>query len=208
MKKIFINILRSIKEDDLLKSMFLAGIIYNYCFIAIQVMIFSTLNSRIMSIGKAVTAVGTFIISLKWKDFVDDKNKDPEDIVKKYYPYLLKAEFVVYPALIVLYLFTRNIIVFYSIDTIATIVLTTNASFCFEYLLCRKYSGKALADFRVNVKTVTCITSTTGMILATLIPPSVEVALICLFISNTIDNRYLNKVYEEVYLDNEKKEIN
>lgn len=186
------KILQYLKEDQLLLGKLLGGIPYIYSYTAIQQLMYGNLNSRLINFMSIISAVLTIKLNNKWED------KDGNGITQKYFIPLMLVETVVYGALVCFYLVSRNIIIFYILNCLTNIFITLNITNCLEYLKQARYRDNR-AEFQRRLSSIGSVNSIVGFTLATLKPPTVEIAFIAFYIATIADNYFQIKVFKKTF---------
>lgn len=186
----------SLKTDKLLKARFLSGIPYMYSYTAMQQLLYSSINARLLTFMDLFSSIFIILINDKWSK-LSDKG---DEITKKIFKPLLIIETISYGILVVLYFINRNMIIFYILNSLMHVFITQNISSCMYYIQQKRY-GKERAEFDINMSSIGCAIAIIGYIGATIIPPTIEVSFICFYLATILDNVYQLIVLNETYIE-------
>lgn len=186
--------INALKNDMLLKARFLSGIPYMYSYTAMEQLIYASIEARLLTFMNLFTSLVIIIINDKWGKM---KQKG-DDITKKIFKPLLIIETICYGILVVLYFINRNIVLFYILNSIMSVLITQNISSCMYYIQQKRYNEDR-AEFDINMTSIGCAIGIIGYIGATILPPSIEVSFICFYLATVLDNYYQIKVLNETY---------
>lgn len=177
-----------VKTDGLMRAVIISGIPYSYGISTITLEINQTLNPRVMAFMAMVNAVGIVLINNFWRD----------KKLTKYFKLLLILESTVFLATAIFYIITKNNTVFYIIDILSTLIISNSIQCNLDIIKETKYEGgrnKADKDFR----SLGAVSTFIGSLLATLVSPSIEIALGMFYVATISDNYYQWKEYEKFY---------
>lgn len=186
--------MKALKTDKLLKAKFLSGIPYMYSFTAMQQLLYSSINARLLTFMDLFSSIAIIIINDKWGKI----SNRGDEITKKIFKPLLLIETISYGILVIVYFINRNMVIFYILNSLMHIFITQNISSCMYYIQQKRY-GEERAEFDINISSIGCAISIIGYIGATLIPPTIEVSFVCFYLATVLDNVYQIIVLKETY---------
>ena len=186
------NIIKSIKEDKLLKGKLLSGIPYIYSYVTVQQFMYSNINNRYITLMSLLSSVIVIFFNSKWT------KKDGHEITKRIFIPLILIETISYGILVVYFLYSRNVICFYLLNSVMYMIITNNICTALYYIEEKRYKEN-ISNFRVNLDSVSSILTILGYGLAFIIPPSINIAFICFYISTIADNYFQIVVFKDTY---------
>lgn len=184
---------KNIFKDQMLLGKMLSGIPYLYGYTAINILLYSSLNSRLITFMNVIAAIITIFINKFWRD------RNGNMLTKRTFIPLVIIETIGYGLLVLYYLETRNMNVFFVLNNIMSIIITYNICNGVGYIKAKRYPEDARGDFDIDLSTIGSINTIVGYGMATLIPPSVEVAFIAFFLAVVIDNGCQVNVFRATY---------
>lgn len=177
------------KIDGILLATFLTTIFYSATYPYIHLEVMSALpNNDYLALNQIVNCISIVVFGKMWNV--------KSDKLFKYYPYYCVAESIANLSVFVAYLISRNIVLYYILDTIVFATFTRNIICGGVKLRALRYTTeKEREQFDNNDNSMCAIATIVGSILAMFLKLDIVVMLTLAAVGNTIDNVFYIFIY-------------